>query len=160
MEFRKVARKDIRGERKRAAAWLFAAEEAKIDLSTRTHTHVGVPVSTINDEWPYDFVTDLSRTKLEQLVRPVLKRCAHTPTKAMRRRGIGPDNIDHLILIGSPNQMPVLRSCFESVFRRTAEPISSAESVAIGAALRSARPSARLAASKISKSAENEGAYP
>jgi molecular chaperone DnaK len=109
---------------------------AKIELSTSTTTHISLPFLTVVAGEPRHLDLDLTRTELERLVRPVIERCRGPVERALHDAGIGPRDIDRMILVGGPTRMPVVRTFFEELFGKPAERgVDPMECVACGAAI-------------------------
>jgi molecular chaperone DnaK len=134
--FRKETGIDLRGDRKAAARLLEAAELAKVELTTSTTAHIGLPYIAAAGGEPRHLELDLTRTELERLVRPVIERCRGPVEQALRDSGIEPGRIDRIVFVGGPTRMPVVRAFFEEVFGRRAEMgVDPMECVASGAAI-------------------------
>jgi Hsp70 protein len=58
---------------------------------------------------------------LERLIRPVIERCRGPIEQALLDAGIGPKDIDRLILVGGPTRMPAVRTFFEELCGRPAQ---------------------------------------
>jgi molecular chaperone DnaK len=134
--FRKETGVDLRGDRKAAARLLEAAELAKVELTTSATAHISLPyIAAVGGE-PRHVETDLTRTELERLVRPVIERCRGPVAQALRDSGVEPPQIDRIVFVGGPTRMPVVRAFFEELFGRPAEMgVDPMECVASGAAV-------------------------
>ncbi len=127
---------DLRGERKAAARLLEAAEMAKIELTSGTGAHISLPYLVTAGGEPRHLETDLTRTELERLVRPVIERCRGPVEQALRDAGVTPKDIDRVVFVGGPTRMPAVRAFFEELFGRKAEMgVDPMECVAGGAAI-------------------------
>ncbi len=60
-----------------------AAEKAKIELSTMMETDINLPFITASDKGPKHLIMKLTRTKLEQLVEPIVEKCLHPLEQAI-----------------------------------------------------------------------------
>ncbi|MCJ2520578.1 MAG: molecular chaperone DnaK [Candidatus Thermoplasmatota archaeon] len=137
--FQKKEGIDLRGDRKAMQRVRDAAEKAKIELSGTTTTTVNLPFIAQKEEKPIHLEMDLSRSKLEQLVEPVLQRTVPLIRQAFKDAGWSFDDVQHVILVGGPTRMPVVREHFEKVIGRKAEQsVDPMQCVAMGAAIQGA----------------------
>ena len=60
-----------------------AAEKAKIELSTVLETEINLPYISATNKGPKHLLLKLSRSKLEQLLEPIIKRCIHPVDQAL-----------------------------------------------------------------------------
>jgi molecular chaperone DnaK len=113
-----------------------AAEKAKIELSTVTETEINLPFLTADSEGPKHFNIKLTRSKLEQIVDPIIKRCRHPVEQAMKDAKLASKDIDRIILVGGPTRMPVMQKFVEEVVGKKVERgVDPMECVAMGAAV-------------------------
>ncbi|MEE9237101.1 MAG: molecular chaperone DnaK [Thermoplasmata archaeon] len=137
--FQKKEGIDLREDRKAMQRVRDAAEKAKIELSGTTTTTVNLPFIAQKEEKPIHLEMDLSRSKLEQLVEPVLQRTVPLIRQAFKDAGWSFDDVQHVILVGGPTRMPVVREHFEKVIGRKAErSVDPMQCVAMGAAIQGA----------------------
>jgi molecular chaperone DnaK len=91
-----------------------AGEIAKIQLSSQRSTtlklHLKIDGSEIN---PHIVLT---RSKLEELIRPELDRLLDPLTKALKDAGLQPQDVDKLVFVGGSTRMPVVRRYFKDFF--------------------------------------------
>ncbi|MBW2976339.1 molecular chaperone DnaK [Candidatus Woesearchaeota archaeon] len=113
-----------------------AAEKAKIELSTTLETEINLPFITSQDGSPKHLSMKLSRSKLEQLVEPIVQKCMHPMEQALKDAKLSKDAIDKIILVGGPTRMPVVRKFVEDFVGKKAERgVDPMECVAMGAAI-------------------------
>ena len=113
-----------------------AAEKAKIELSTTMETEINLPFITSQDGSPKHLSMKLSRSKLEQLVEPIIQRCKHPLEQALKDSKLTPKEIDRIILVGGPTRMPIVRKFVEDFTGKKAERgVDPMECVAMGAAI-------------------------
>ena len=113
-----------------------AAEKAKIELSTTLETDINLPFITSTDEGPKHLSMKLSRSKLEQLVEPIVNRCRHPLEQALKDAKLSSKDIDKIILVGGPTRMPIVRKIVEDFVGKKAERgVDPMECVAQGAAI-------------------------
>jgi molecular chaperone DnaK len=134
--FQQQARIDIRGDLKAAIRVREAGEVAKIELSTSATAHVSLPFLAARGVETFHLDTDLTRTELERLLRPVVERCRAPVEQALRDAHVEPRNIDRIVFVGGPTRMPMVRAFFEEILGRKAEMgVDPMECVAAGAAI-------------------------
>jgi molecular chaperone DnaK len=116
-----------------------AAEKAKIELSTVLETEINLPYATATQTGPKHLSMKLSRSKLEQLVEPIIKRCIHPFEQALKDAKLTKDDIQKVILVGGPTRMPIVQKFIEDhVGKKVERGIDPMECVAIGAAIQGA----------------------
>ncbi|MBI5530664.1 MAG: molecular chaperone DnaK [Candidatus Doudnabacteria bacterium] len=119
-----------------------AAEKAKIELSTTMETDINLPFITADANGPKHFQLKITRTKLEELIKPLVERMRHPVEQAIndvaKKLNISftPQNIDKIILIGGPTRMPAVKKFVEDYIGKQVEGgIDPMEAVAKGAAI-------------------------
>ncbi|MEK0322536.1 MAG: molecular chaperone DnaK [Nitrosopumilus sp.] len=113
-----------------------AAEKAKIELSTTMETEINVPFITSQDDSPKHLTMKLARSKLEQLVEPIIQKCKHPMEQAMKDSKLPAKDINKIILVGGPTRMPVVKKFVEDFVEKKAERgVDPMECVAQGAAI-------------------------
>jgi len=81
----------------------------------------------------------LTRAKLEELVRPIVERCAGPMRQALADAKLRPEDIDKIILVGGPTRMPIVREFVKNFMGKEPERgIDPMECVAMGAAIQGA----------------------
>jgi molecular chaperone DnaK len=116
-----------------------AAEKAKIELSNVMSTEINLPFLAYDASGPKNLVLALSRSKLEELLRPIIERCKSPMLQAIEDAKLKPAEIDKIILIGGPTRMPIVRQFITSVMSKEPERgIDPMEAVAMGAAVQGA----------------------
>ena len=114
-----------------------AAERAKIELSGTIETEVNLPFIAIDtDGNPQNLITSINRSKLENLVKPVVNRCGESIDKALSDANLDSSEIDKVILVGGPTRMPIVQQFVEDYIGKPVERgIDPMECVAQGAAI-------------------------
>jgi molecular chaperone DnaK len=139
-EFKKQSGLDINNDKAAMMRVREAAEKAKIELSNVVTTEINLPFLAYDAaSGPKNLVLNLSRAKLEDLVRPIIERCKISITQALQDGKLSPADIDKIILIGGPTRMPLVRQFVGTVMGKEAERgIDPMEAVAMGAAIQGA----------------------
>ncbi len=113
-----------------------AAEKAKIELSTTLETEINLPFITSQDGSPKHLSMKLARSKVEQLVEPIIQKCKHPMEQAIKDAKLSANEIDKIILVGGPTRMPIVKKFVEDFVGKKAERgVDPMECVAMGAAI-------------------------
>jgi len=135
-EFKKKEGIDLRKDKTAMQRLREAAEKAKIELSTVLTTDINLPYITADATGPKHLNMTLTRAKLEELVRPIVERCAGPMKQALADAKLQPSDIDKIILVGGPTRMPIVRKFVEEFMGKPPERgIDPMECVAMGAAI-------------------------
>jgi len=135
-EFKKEHGIDLRKDRVANQRLRDAAEKAKIELSTTLTTEINQPFITADAGGPKHLTMTLTRTKLEEVIRPVIDRCRAPMEQALSDAKLTKDNINRVILVGGPTRMPVIQKFVEDYAGKKVEGgVDPMECVAMGAAI-------------------------
>jgi molecular chaperone DnaK len=117
-----------------------AAEKAKIELSSLVRTEINLPLPGYeHSSGPKSRVLSLTRTNLEELLRPIIERCRSPIMQALNDAKSMPTDIDKIVLIGGPTRMPIVRQFVATVMGKEPERgIDPMEAVAMGDAIQGA----------------------
>ncbi len=135
-EFQKVEEVDLKRDRQSLQRLIEAAEKAKIELSGVGITDINLPFITATEAGPKHIETRLSRSLFEELCVDLLSRLREPVKQAVRDAGLGPMDIDEVVLVGGGTRMPMVQDLVRSMLR--VEPnqnVNPDEVVAIGAAV-------------------------
>jgi molecular chaperone DnaK len=138
-DFRSKTGIDLSTDRTAMARLKEAAEQAKIQLSNLTSTDVDLPFIASDTSGPKNLHYTLTRTKLEEVAKPIVSKTEDTIRRVMNDAKLTPDQVDKVILIGGMTRMPLVRKFVEDVAGKPAERgVDPMEAVAIGAAIQGA----------------------
>ena len=114
-----------------------AAEKAKIELSSTSSTETNLPYITADASGPKHLVMNLSRAKLEDLVRDLVEKTKAPVVAALKDAGLKPSEIDEVILVGGMTRMPAVQEMVKSMFggKEPHKGVNPDEVVAVGAAI-------------------------
>jgi molecular chaperone DnaK len=138
-EFRKEQGIDLRQDRMALQRLKEAAEKAKIELSTTQSTEVNLPFITADASGPKHLNITLTRSKLEQLVDPLVQGTVEPMRAALKDANLSKDAVDEILLVGGQTRMPAVQAKVRDFFGK--EPnrtINPDEVVAVGAAVQAA----------------------
>lgn len=92
------------------------AEQAKIALSTTGQTAVDLfDVGEDEQGKTIELTLVLKRSEMETRVRPVIAQCLDLLKRALDGARLSAADLDRVILVGGPTQMPVVREALKSV---------------------------------------------
>jgi molecular chaperone DnaK len=136
-EFRKQEGLDLRNDKMAIQRVREAAEKAKIELSTVLETDINLPYVTADKMGPKHLTMKLTRSKLEQLIDPIIKRCVHPLEQALADAKLTKDGVKRVIMVGGPTRMPVVQKFVETYIgtNKVERGVDPMECVAIGAAI-------------------------
>lgn len=116
-----------------------AAEEAKIELTSKVKTKISLPYITADASGPKHLDLELSRAKFEDLSKDLVEKCIGPSKQAMQDAKIKLGDLDKVILVGGATRMPMIRDMAKELFGL--EPhkgVAPEEVVALGAAVQAA----------------------
>jgi len=139
-EFRKQSGLDVRNDKAAMMRIREAAEKAKIELSNVVSSEINLPFLAYDQQsGPKNLILQLTRAKLEELLKPIIDRCRQPMQQALQDAKMTPADVDKIILIGGPTRMPMVRQFVASVMTKEPERgIDPMEAVAMGAAIQGA----------------------
>jgi len=112
------------------------AEKAKIELSTTMETDINLPFITADANGPKHLQMKITRTKLEELIKPIVDRMHKPVEQAISDAKLTPQKIDKIILVGGPTRMPsVVKFVEEFIGKQIERGVDPMEAVAKGAAV-------------------------
>ncbi len=127
---------DLREDRQALQRLKDAAEEAKIELSSRKETTINLPFITATDSGPVHLEYDLTRAKFESLTSDLIDRTVEPTEQALEDAGYDKGDIDDVILVGGSTRMPqVLDKVEELLGSEPKKSVNPDEAVALGAAI-------------------------
>jgi molecular chaperone DnaK len=135
-EFKKQNNIDLHADRQALQRLKEASEKAKIELSTLMQTEINLPYLTADATGPKHLVTNLTRSKLEQLTGDLIERTLDPMRKALSDANLKPQDVNEVVLVGGMTRMPAVQDAVRRLFGK--EPhkgVNPDEVVAIGAAI-------------------------
>jgi len=135
-EFKKEHGIDLRKDRVANQRLRDAAEKAKIELSSTLTTEINQPFITADASGPKHLTMTLTRSKLEEVIRPVIDRCRAPMEQALSDAKLTKDDVKKVILVGGPTRMPIVQKFVEDYVGKKVEGgVDPMECVAMGAAI-------------------------
>ena len=127
---------DLREDRQALQRLKDAAEEAKIELSSRKEASINLPFIAAGDDGPINLETSLTRAKFESLTEDLIERTRGPTQQAMEDAGVEEEGVDEVILVGGSTRMPQVREFIEDeVGIEPRRDVNPDEAVALGAAI-------------------------
>ena len=127
---------DLREDRQALQRLKDAAEEAKIELSSRKETRINLPYISATDSGPLHLEESLTRATFESLASDLLDRLDGPTKQALEDAGYGTDDIDEVILVGGSTRMPMVQERVEELTgHEPKKNVNPDEVVALGAAI-------------------------
>merc|ERR550537_1659008 len=135
-EFKKSQGIDLAQDKLAVQRLREAAETAKIELSSKVQTDVNLPFITADQTGPKHLNIQLSRSKLEQLVDPLIKRTQSPCEACLKDAGLKSSEIDEVLLVGGMTRMPMVAETVKAIYGKEASKgVNPDEAVACGAAI-------------------------
>ncbi|MBX0321734.1 molecular chaperone DnaK [Halomicroarcula sp. F13] len=127
---------DLRDDRQALQRLTEAAEEAKVELSSRKETRINLPFIATTDDGPLDLEQKLTRAKFESLTEDLIERTVGPTEQALSDAGYDKSDIDEVILVGGSTRMPqVQEQVAEMTGQEPKKNVNPDEAVALGAAI-------------------------
>eukprot|EP01012_Entosiphon_sulcatum_P054916 TRINITY_DN7617_c0_g1_i1.p1 TRINITY_DN7617_c0_g1~~TRINITY_DN7617_c0_g1_i1.p1 ORF type:complete len:658 (-),score=151.56 TRINITY_DN7617_c0_g1_i1:106-1908(-) len=135
-EFKKENGFDISKDKMALQRVREAAEKAKMELSSAATTDINLPFLSAGENGPVHLSLSLSRSKLEALVDPLIKRTLEPVKKCLKDAGLTAQEINEVVLVGGMTRVPKVVQTVKELFGK--EPfkgVNPDEVVAMGAAV-------------------------
>jgi molecular chaperone DnaK len=138
-EFKKKEGVDLRNDPYAMQRLREAAENAKIELSSRQSTNINLPYITTGSSGPKFLNIDLTRAKLEQLIGDLVELTVGPVKQAMSDAKLEPKDIDHVLLVGGSTRVPLVQETVKKLLGKEPDKgINPDECVALGAGIQGA----------------------
>ncbi len=138
-EFKRDTGIDLKNDKMAMQRIREAAEKAKVELSSTLSTDMNLPFITADQTGPKHLTMSLNRSKLEELIGPIIDRCRGPIEQALSDAKIAAKNVDKVILVGGPTRMPIVQKFVEDyVGKKIERGVDPMECVALGAAIQAA----------------------
>jgi molecular chaperone DnaK len=113
-----------------------AAENAKVELSSRTETEINLPFITADASGPKHLQMKITRAKFEQLTEDLLERVKGPFEAVLKDGGIDISEVDEVVLVGGATRMPMVQNLVrERTGKEPHKGVNPDEVVAVGAAI-------------------------
>ncbi|GME80366.1 unnamed protein product [Ambrosiozyma monospora] len=116
-----------------------ASEKCKIELSSTVSTEINLPFITADASGPKHINLKMTRSQLENLVEPLIKKTIEPVKKALKDASMTTSDVSEVILVGGMTRMPKVVETVKSLFgKEPSKAVNPDEAVAIGAAIQGA----------------------
>lgn len=138
-EFKKQTGCDVSKDPQAMQRLREAAEKAKCELSSSVQTDINLPYLTVDSSGPKHMNYKLTRSQLESIVAPFIKRTIEPCMKAIKDAKVKTTDINEVLLVGGMTRMPKVQQTVQEVFGKApSKSVNPDEAVAIGAAIQGA----------------------
>jgi molecular chaperone DnaK len=135
-EFKKQTGLDLSKDKMALQRLREAAERAKIELSSVQEATINLPFITVGPGGPAHLDLRLSRSKLEQMMRPLIDRSMEPVRRALSDAKKEPREIAEVVLVGGQTRSPIVKETVKSFFGKDPhQGVNPDEVVAVGAAV-------------------------
>jgi len=135
-EFKKTQGIDLSADKLAVQRLREAAETAKVELSSKKQTDINLPFITADQTGPKHLNIQLSRSKLEQLVGPLVERTRKPCIACTKDAGIDNSELDTVLLVGGSTRMPFVTQVVKEIYgKEPSKAVNPDEAVAMGAAI-------------------------
>merc|ERR1712038_2062942 len=135
-EFKKSQGIDLSKDKLAVQRLREAAETAKVELSSKVQTDVNLPFITADQTGPKHMNLPLSRSKLEQLVGPLIEKTRAPCMACTKDSGLTNSELDCVLLVGGSTRMPLVSKVVEEIYgKEPSKAVNPDEAVAMGAAI-------------------------
>ncbi|MBI2621116.1 MAG: molecular chaperone DnaK [Candidatus Levybacteria bacterium] len=135
-EFQKENQVDLRKDPQALQRLRESAEKAKIELSSSQEAQINQPFITQGASGPLHLTMNLSRSKLEQIVDPLIQKTLKPVETALKDAKIKVGDIDEVVLVGGMTRMPKIVETVTKFFgKEPNKSVNPDEVVAVGAAV-------------------------
>jgi len=135
-EFKKSQGIDLAKDKLAVQRLREAAETAKIELSSKVQTDVNLPFITADQTGPKHLNIQLTRSKLEQLVGPLIQKTQAPCEACIKDAGLKADEILEVLLVGGMTRMPYVSDTVRKIYGKDpSKAVNPDEAVAMGAAI-------------------------
>jgi molecular chaperone DnaK len=114
-----------------------AAEKAKVELSTMTNTSINLPFIAADASGPKHLEIELSRSKFEEMVAPLITSTLEPVKKALKDADLVQTDIHRIILVGGSTRIPAVQQAIQTFFngKELDRSVNPDEAVSMGAAI-------------------------
>ncbi len=135
-EFKKDSGVDISKDQLALQRLKDAAEKAKHELSTTLQTEINIPFLTADSSGAKHFSLNFTRSKLEELVGPLVDRSIKLTKETIEEAGFKVSDINEVIMVGGQTRMPLIIEEVKKLFgKEPHKDVNPDEVVAVGAAI-------------------------
>jgi molecular chaperone DnaK len=117
-EFKKDEATDLRKDPMAYSRLYEAAEKCKIELSNSAIADINLPYITAIDGVPKHLVKQLSRSKFDQMIEPIVDRVIEKAKSSLKSSGLQISDINEILLVGGSTRVPLVQERLETIFNK------------------------------------------
>lgn len=138
-EFKKDNNVDLSSDKQAMQRLKEAAENVKIELSSKLEAEINLPFITIANGTPVHIEKRLTRAKFEELVRDLIESTKDAINSAVKDSKLSKNEIDEVLLVGGSTRVPMVQKLVYEYFGKDpSKQVNPDEAVAIGASVQAA----------------------
>lgn len=127
---------DLREDRAALLRLKEAAEKAKIELTEKEITRIGIPLIDASAGISRHWETSLTRARFQELTEDLRQKMVGPTLQALTDAGLEAKDIDRVILVGGSTRMPAVRQlCRQLIGKEPYGDVRPDEAIALGAAI-------------------------
>lgn len=112
------------------------SEKAKMELSSVQETSIDIPFITADETGPKHLNMTLTRSKLDQLIEPIVDKTIQICKDALKDIDMNPADLDEILLVGGSTRIILVQKKIEEFLKKEVNrSINPDEVVALGAAV-------------------------
>ncbi|MEZ6033343.1 MAG: molecular chaperone DnaK [Planctomycetaceae bacterium] len=135
-EFQKEQGIDLRKDPMALQRLREAAEKAKKELSSQQATDINLPFITADASGAKHLQLNISRSKFEELIDPLVERCRQPVLNALKDAKLKPSDIQEVVLVGGSIRVPKVQKFVRDMFgKEPHQGVNPDEVVSLGAAI-------------------------
>ena len=135
-EFKNANNIDLKNDKTSLQRLREAAENAKIELSSKQSASINLPFITADATGPKHLTMDITKAKYESLIADIIERLKIPTEKALSDAGFSSRHIDKVIFVGGSTRIPAVQEMVNSLTGKEGDKsVNPDEAVAIGAAI-------------------------
>ena len=135
-EFKKENNVDLKKDPQALQRLRESAEKAKIELSSAQEAQINQPFITQGKDGPLHLTMSLTRSKLEQIVDPLVQKTLKPVEQAIKDAKVKVSDIDEVVMVGGMTRMPKIVELVTKFFgKEPNKSVNPDEVVAVGAAI-------------------------
>merc|ERR1712217_193987 len=115
-EFKKSQGIDLSQDKMAVQRLREAAETAKIELSSKVQTDINLPFITADQTGPKHMNIQLTRSKLEQLIGPLIEKTIKPCESCTKDSGLSKEELDNVLLVGGSTRMPLVSTIVKKIY--------------------------------------------
>jgi len=115
-EFNKNEGMDLRKDPMAHQRLFESSERAKIELSGSSTAEINLPYITSVDGIPKHLVMQLSKSKFEQLIDPIIEKTIEKSKAALSKSGLKANQVNDVLLVGGSSRIPLVQEKLEKLF--------------------------------------------